>query len=192
MHSVPDSAENFPPSTSGRPPLPADTEGTEDPSPRRLARITGVALIILPLVALGLKMFSFGWLMVMLMFGPVLVMLVGYIVQIIISVQGFLSKRELFGAARQRATWSAWITLIGLLLLSLFVPDGGDNGYGSTVQVWLGAYGSSADAVHAATDTLTDVMTFLALAAWVVGFAWLVIEWIAALVRRGAARRLPS
>ncbi|NLB47342.1 MAG: hypothetical protein GX814_06340 [Microbacteriaceae bacterium] len=156
---------------------------------RQTILITGIALIVLPLVALGLKLFSFGWLMVMLMFGPVFVMIIGYVLQIVIATQGFLVRRDLFGSALRRATLASWISLIGIVLLGIFVPDGGDSGYGSTFQVWLGAYGENGDAVHASTDALGDVVTFIAMAAWIVGFVWLVAEWIAALVRRNRARK---
>jgi hypothetical protein len=64
------------------------------------------------------------------------------------------------------------------------MPDGGDAYFGSTFQVWLGAYGPNADAVHAATDGLNSVVATAAAALWLAAFAWLVVEWIVALVRR--------
>ena len=77
--------------------------------PSASARITGIALIVLPLVALLLKTFSFGWMMVFIIFGPIFVMAIGYVLQVIAAAQGFLSKKGLFDAARQkRATIAAW------------------------------------------------------------------------------------
>jgi len=154
---------------------------------RATSRLTGIALIVLPLVALGLKMFSFGWMMVFVIFGPIFVMLIGYILQIIIAAQGFLSAKAkpLFDRARaKRATIASWVSLIGIVLLGVFMPDGGDTGWGSTLQVWLGAYGENGDAVHNATDTLTTLLAFVCAFAWVAGWVWLVVEWVGAFAAR--------
>ena len=148
------------------------------------ARLTGIALIVLPLVALGLKMFSFGWMMVFVIFGPIFVMAICYVLQIVIAAQGFLSKKDLLGPAMKRATIAAWTSLIGFLVLGITMPDGGDTGWGSTLQVWLGAYGENGDAVHAATDTLTTVLAYVAGAAWAIGWAWLAVEWVGAHAQR--------
>ncbi|WP_053385355.1 hypothetical protein [Leucobacter celer] len=149
-----------------------------------LSTLTGVALIVVPLLAWALKSFSTGWMVVIIILGPILVLLAGYALQIVIAAQGFFSKRELFGAARLRATIAAWLTSLGVLVLGVFMPDGGDAYFGSTFQVWLGAYGPNADAVHAATDGLNSVVATAAAALWLAAFAWLVVEWIVALVRR--------
>ncbi|MBO1900929.1 hypothetical protein J4H92_03075 [Leucobacter weissii] len=161
------------------------------PSRTPAAVVTGVALIVLPLAALVLKGFSTGWLMLVIILGPILVLIAGYALQIVIAAQGFLSSRALFAsaAARSRATVAAWLTLVGVVLLGVFLTDGGDVGYGSTFQVWLGAYGPDADAVHAATDALNDTVALVAAVAWVGGFVWLVAEWARALAQRSRARR---
>ena len=79
--------------------------------PSASARITGIALIVLPLIALLLKTFSFGWMMVFIIFGPIFVMVIGYVLQVIAAAQGFLSKKGLFDAARlKRATIAAWVS----------------------------------------------------------------------------------
>jgi len=149
------------------------------------ARITGIALIVLPLIALLLKTFSFGWMMVFIIFGPIFVMAIGYVLQIIIAAQGFLSKKGLFDAARlRRATIAAWVSIAGALVLGVTMPDGGDTGWGSTLQVWLGVYGENGEAVHAVTDGLTTVLAYIAAVAWVVGWIWLMVEWIGAFAVR--------
>lgn len=149
------------------------------------ARITGIALIVLPLIALLLKTFSFGWMMVFIIFGPIFVMAIGYVLQVIIAAQGFLSKKCLFDAARlRRATIAAWVSIAGALVLGVTMPDGGDTGWGSTLQVWLGVYGENGEAVHAATDGLTTVLAYIAAVAWVVGWIWLMVEWIGAFAVR--------
>ncbi|RGE20088.1 hypothetical protein [Leucobacter sp. wl10] len=155
------------------------------PSSRNpLSVITGVALIVAPLVAWGLKLVSGGWMVFVIIFGPILVLLAAYALQIVIAAQGFLSKRELFGAARLRATLAAWLTSLCVLALGIFMPDGGDTDYGSTLQVWMGAYGPNSDAVHAATDDLTAIAALLSAVLWVGAFVWLFVEWVVALGRR--------
>ncbi|QBE49828.1 hypothetical protein [Leucobacter triazinivorans] len=154
-----------------------------------LSTLTGVALIVLPLLAWALKLFSFGWMMVFILFGPILLLIAGYVLQIVVAAQGFLSKRELFRAAKPRATVAAWVTSLGVLALGVFMPDGGDMDYGSTFQVWAGAYGPNSEAVHAATDALNSVVATGAALLWIAGFVWLLVEWIAALIRRRRAAR---
>ena len=92
--------------------------------PSASARITGIALIVLPLIALLLKTFSFGWMMVFIIFGPIFVMVIGYVLQVIAAAQGFLSKKGLFDAARlKRATIAAWVSLAGALVLGITMPE---------------------------------------------------------------------
>lgn len=166
-------------------------------SSRTTTIATGVLLLIAPLIAIALKLLSFGWMMVLIMMGPALLLIAGYVVQAVIAVQGFLSKRALFGGpgggvpvpARGRAAVAAWITSIGVMATAILTPDGSDSGYGSTLQLWLGSYGPDADAVHEATDTLNDTLFFIAAAVWVLGFVWQFVAWIMALVQRRRERR---
>ncbi len=150
----------------------------------RVDRITGIALIVLPLLGVGLKMLSFGWYSVFLLFGPIFVMAGGYVVQVVAAVQCFLVKRDLLGVSRVRARIAAWLTSVGIVVLGITMPDGGDMYFGSTLQVWLGAHGENAGSVHAATDALTAAIAWVAAIVWVGGFVWFLIEWIGAHARR--------
>lgn len=154
--------------------------------------IAGIALIVAPLIALGLKFFSFGWMMVMLMFGPVFVLLAGYIFQIVIAAQGYLMPRSpvRVTSVRRRAVTAAWLTSAGIMLLGIFMPDGGDSGYGSTLQVWLGAYsyGDGVDAMHAATDGLNDILALVAALLWLGGYVWMIVEWAIGIAQRRRLR----
>lgn len=161
--------------------------------------VIGIVLIVAPLIAWALKLLSLGWMIVFVMMGPIVLLLAGYVVQIVIAAQGFFSRKELFGTGKRRATIAAWATSIGAMLLGIFMPDGGDSGYGSTFQVWLGSYGPNAAEVHAATDALNDVLWLLIMAVWLGGFVWLFVEWIIGLAHRrrvkraaGAATPLPA
>lgn len=156
-------------------------------SPLRVA--TGVTLIAAPLIGAGLKMLSAGWTLVFIMFGPIVVLAAGYIVQVVIAAQGFLSKSNLFGNARGRATTAAWVTSTSFVLVGIFFPDGTDGGYGSTFQKWLGSYGPSAEAVHAATDSWSEWLAIGLTVIWVASYIWLFVEWVMALRRRKAKAR---
>lgn len=155
-----------------------------------LAITTAIALIIAPLIGWAFKFLSLGWMIVIILMGPIVLLVIGYVLQIVIAGQGFFSGKDLFGAARKRATIAAWVTSISVILLGIVMPDGGDMWWGSTLQMWLGAYGPNADAVHAATDGLSDVLAVIVVLVWLASFVWLVIEWIAALVRRSRSRKL--
>lgn len=162
------------------------------PARTPLSTATGLALILLPLIAVGLKCLSFGWMMVMVMFGPIFVLAIGYALQLVIASQAFLSRRAALqsAATRKRATVAAWLTSVGVVVFGVFMPDGGDSGYGSTFQVWLGAYSSpDAEAMHAATDALNQVIAWIAAVVWIGAFLWLVVEWVIGLVQRRRARR---
>lgn len=149
---------------------------------------TGITLVVTPLMGAALKMLTAGWTLVFLMFGPVVVLFAGYVVQIVIASQGFLASSDLFGVARPRATAAAWITSVAVVGVGVCFPDGTDAGYGSTFQKWLGAYGPNAQVVHAATDAWSDWVGIVFAAVWVISYIWLFVEWILALRVRKYAR----
>ena len=155
-------------------------------SPMQIA--TGITLIAAPLLGVAFKMLTAGWALVFLMFGPVIILVAGYVVQVVIASQGFLASSDLFGVARPRATAAAWITSVSVVAVGVFFPDGTDAAYGSTFQKWLGAYGPNAQVVHAATDAWSDWIGIVFAAAWVISYIWLFVEWILALRVRKSAR----
>lgn len=155
---------------------------TSSPPHRNLP--IAVVLILAPIVALLLKMVSFGWLLVLFLLGPVVVFAAGYVVQIVVAAQGFLSRNDLFGEARGRATIAAWVTSLGFLLLGLSLSDGGDSGSASTLQILLGVNGPNEAQIHATTDGITFALALVSAVAWLGGWVWLVIEWIGAQARR--------
>jgi len=152
------------------------------------AILTGIALIVLPFVGLGLKVVSFGWLLFFFLFGPIILFALGYALQVVIAITGFLSARGPVQstAVRGRATIAAWVTSLAWVAFCVFVQDGGDVDYGSTFQVWLGAYAD--DGVHAATDGLTLVVAALTGLIWFLAWVWLVVEWSIGLALRKRAR----
>ncbi len=148
---------------------------------------TGVVLIVAPLLGAGLKLISAGYTVFFLLYGPVVILAFGYVAQVFVAFQGFLSGSDLFGFSRVRATIAAWITSISVVATGLLFSDGTDAGYGSTLQKWLGSYGPNAQVVHDATDAWSDWLGIVAAGLWIVSYVWLLAEWIWARARRKAA-----
>lgn len=148
--------------------------------------IAGLALILAPIIAVVLKLGSIGWLMVIALWTLTVpaILLLGWALQIVIAATGFFGRRSCFAGASsaRRAIAAAWTTSVGALLLGLVLVDGGDTAWGSTLMYWTGT--ASDDAIGAISSTVT----WIALVPWLGGWVWLLVEWIAALVRRSRAR----
>ncbi|KAA9130716.1 hypothetical protein [Microbacterium caowuchunii] len=143
------------------------------------ALLTGVSLIVLPLVGAAFKILWPGWMLVIILFvSPVL--LIGYGLQVAIAASGFLSARAVLrdGERRRPALWAAWLTAIGVVVVGLFFGDGGDSSWGSAFMYIVGA--ESDDGVAA----VSSVLAWVGAIAWIGGWIWLVVEWIRALIRR--------
>ena len=149
------------------------------------ATLTGLALILLPIVALLVKLASLGW-MVFALFITAPLWLVGYGVQVAVAISGYFSARAVLreGPVATRALVYSWATSVAVVLVGLFLVDGGDTDeWGSTFMLWTGLASDSA------ASTVSTAVCNLALLVWVVCWVCLVTEWIAALVRRRRARR---
>lgn len=149
------------------------------PERSRAANVVGIVLIVAPLLALVVKLFSFGWLMVILLMLiiPIPLMVLGYGLQLVIAIGSLLRPS---GALRNapnvsRAVAAAWLTSIGVVLTALFVYDGGDQTAGSTFTLLLGM------ASDGQAEAISGVVTLVTGAAWVGGWVWLVVEWIIAI-----------
>ncbi len=73
---------------------------------------------------------------------------------------------------------AAWVTSIAVVLAAFFLVDGGDTTWGWTFMVMFGLDGDSG-----AGDVSTTLFEVTA-AGWLLGWVWLVVEWIVALVAR--------
>ncbi|MCR2784236.1 MULTISPECIES: hypothetical protein [unclassified Microbacterium] len=150
-----------------------------------IAVLTATALIVLPPIALVFKLGSAGWVMLALVITAPL-WLIGYGVQIAAAVNGYLTPRAVLRErpAALRGLIAAWATSIAVVLVGLFLVDGGDTGPGgSTFMLWTGQAGDRA------ASELSSGVSSLAAFVWIAGWLWLVVEWIAALVARRRATR---
>jgi len=112
---------------------------------------------------------------------PIPLMLAGYIVQIVLAIRGYLRAGGFVHTApnRARLVAAAWATTIGGVLTAFFTVDGGDHEWGSTFMLWTGL------ASNSAAGDVSTVLAWIAASAWVLGWVWLVVEWI--LARRSPA-----
>lgn len=163
------------------------TDSTTRPPADLATRWAGIALIAVPIIAVAVKLAWPGWLLVIILFvSPAL--LLGYALQVVVAATGFLSRRAVLrtSPARRRALIAAWLSAVGFLVGAFFLVDGGDQDWGSPFMYVIGS--ASDDAVADVSSAISTV----AGVAWLGGWLWLVIEWIAALVRRRAAQRSPA
>lgn len=147
---------------------------------RGAANAAGIALIVMPLLALLLKGAVFpGW-MIVILFWTSPLLLVGYALQVVISANGFLRARGVFrrSPGGRRALIAAWVTSVAVLGAAFFLVDGGDDGtYGSAFTELMGT--SSTSAGESLSTTFMLACAFVWIAAWL----WLVIEWIVQLIQ---------
>ncbi|MFD5213094.1 hypothetical protein [Microbacterium sp. NPDC058345] len=153
---------------------------------RTTATLAGLALIILPLLAVLLKLTVFpGWMMVLAIWSSPL-LLIGYAVQVVIAANALLRQRGVFQrtTARRRGVIAAWLTSAGVLAAAFFLVDGGDDGrFGSAFTVLIGRSSTGEG------ESLS--MSFFAVCAaiWLGAWLWLLVEWIVQLVRARSAQR---
>ncbi len=142
-----------------------------------------IALIVLPLVGLAIKVAWPGWMLLfVMMVSPVL--LIGYVMQIIIAITGFLTRRAVFrtSAGRTRALTAAWLTAVGIVVTAFFFVDGGDTEWGSAFMYTVGGASSSE------LGNVSSAVSYVFGIVWVGGWIWLLVEWIIALMARRRAK----
>ncbi|QMU96046.1 hypothetical protein FVO59_01660 [Microbacterium esteraromaticum] len=153
--------------------------------PGSAATLAGLALILFPLLGLAAKFVYPGWMLVIaIWYGWML--LPGYIVQIVVAATGLLRKDGVLRRARGawRTITAAWVTSIGILGVGFFLIDGGDDGRSESAMTVLFGMTDSPDAKDL---SMTFALVFGVL--WLVGWAYLVIEWIIQLVIARRARK---
>ena len=152
---------------------------------RTTATLAGLALIVLPFVALLVKFVVPGWMLVfMLLYSPVL--LIGWATQIVIAANGLLRARGVLrtGSAGLRPIIAAWLTSVAVVGVGFFLIDGGDDGNSGSAFTEL----ASTSSTSAGSD-LSMILCLVCAVVWAGAWLWLLIEWIAQLVLAGNARR---
>lgn len=146
----------------------------------------GIALILAPILALVVKAAVFpGWMLFFIVMASI-PLLLGYALQVVVAANGMLRTRGVFQTmpGRQRGILAAWITSIGILLVGIFLVDGGDDGtYGSAFTVLLGTSSTPGG------EQLSTLLMLASALLWIGGWLWLVVEWIVLLAQRRSAAR---
>lgn len=147
-----------------------------------------IALIVLPLVGLAIKLAWPGWMLFFVMM-VLPALLIGYVVQVIIAITGFLTRRAVFrtSAGRMRALTAAWLTSVGIVVTAFFFVDGGDTEWGSAFMYTVGGASSSE------LGNVSSAVSYVFGIVWIGGWVWLLVEWISALmVRRRASASITA
>src|SRR6218665_942308 len=107
--------------------------------------VVGLALIVMPLLAIVLKLAVYpGW-MVLILFISGIPLLLGYVIQVVIAATSMFRSKGVFNTVpgAMRGVVAAWITSISVLLSTFFLIDGGDSGEGGSAFTLLFTGGPS-------------------------------------------------
>jgi hypothetical protein len=159
----------------------ADELPVIDTSRNRSDVAAGLALLVIPLLTVGVKVIAPGWMLLIYIFGLVAFIPL-YVLVAVIAATGFLRKRPAFAfadAGRMRAKIAAWTHPTAFLLATAVLPDGGDSGdWGTPFSVLFGIP-NSADVVTVTSNLFWPLVVVSGIALVI-----LVVEWIRALVLR--------
>ena len=141
----------------------------------RGSTLTGLAIILLPVIALAVKFITPGWMLVILFYAGILLAAL-YVFLVVMAASGFFGRRAAFSFVANRRGRVAGIGHgVGVLLFMAAIPDGGDDGSWSSPIITV--FGLDTESFGATTEALTGVGLVVAVACYL----WFVIEWAIAL-----------
>ena len=142
---------------------------------------TGVAVIVLPIIALAVKFITPGWMLVILFYAGI-ILGAAYVFLVVMAATGFFGRRAAFAfVSPTRARIAGLGHGISVVAFMFFLVDGGDNDDWSSPFITV--LGLDRDAFADLTGGLAGVAFFLAIGFYV----WFIVEWAIAL---RAKRRL--
>lgn len=142
---------------------------------------TGVAIIVLPIIAIGVKLITPGWMLVILFYAGI-ILGAGYVFLVVMAASGFFGRRAAFAFVNPVRGRIAGLGYgVTLVLFMFFLVDGGDNDDWSSPFITV--FGLDREAYSDLTGGLAGVSFFVAIGCYV----WLIVEWGLAL---RAKRRL--
>lgn len=137
--------------------------------------LAGLAIILLPVIALAVKFITPGWMLVILFYAGILLGAL-YVFLVVMAASGFFGRRAAFSFVANRRGRVAGITHgLGVLLFMAAIPDGGDDGSWSSPIIAV--LGLDTESFGSATEALATVGFVVAVA----GYLWFLVEWILAL-----------
>jgi len=136
---------------------------------------TGVAVIVLPIIAIAVKFITPGWMLVIFFYAGILLG-AGYVFLVVMAASGFFGRRAAFAfVSPSRARIAGLGHGIALVLFTFFLVDGGDNDDWSSPFITV--LGLDRDAFSDVTGGLAGVAFFAAIGFYV----WFIVEWAIAL-----------
>ena len=140
---------------------------------RRSSVVTGIAIMALPLVALGVKFLNPGWLMLFLLYGGILIG-AAYVFLAVMASSGFFGKRAAFSFVDSRRGRIAGLGHgISLVLATFFLTDGGDSTWTSA---FISLFGLDLETWVDPSDAIASVLFIVAIGAYL----WFLVEWVIA------------
>ena len=137
---------------------------------RRVNVVTGIVLIVLPLLALGVKFIVPGVMMMFVQYGGILLAGV-YVLWTAMVASGFFGRRAAFSFIDdRRARVAGWVHGVSLVLVPFFLTDGTDAAWTSPFMKLFGVN---------ASDT-SDALAAGALTIAIGSYVWFFIEWVIA------------
>jgi hypothetical protein len=141
---------------------------------RRINVVAGIAIIVLPILALAVKFITPGWMLLILLYAGIFLG-AGYVLLVVMAASGFFGRRAAFSFVRSRRARIAGLGhSISVVLFMFFLVDGGDNGDWSSPFITV--FGLDRDAYSDLTGGLSAVSFFAAIGLYI----WFFIEWVIA------------
>ena len=135
----------------------------------------GVAIIVLPIIAILVKLITPGWMLVILFYAGI-ILGAGYVFLVVMAASGFFGPRAAFAFVNPlRGRIAGLGHGYSLVLFMFFLADGGDDGTWSSPFITVLRLDAAAAA--STTELFTVVFLFAALGCYV----WFVVEWVLAL-----------
>ena len=136
---------------------------------------TGVAIIVLPVIALAVKFIVPGWMILILLYAGILLG-AAYIFLVVMASTGFFGRRAAFAFVNPTRGRIAGLGYgVSVVAFMFFLVDGGDNDDWSSPFITV--LGLDRDAFSDLTDGLAGVSSFVAIGFYV----WFVVKWALAL-----------
>jgi hypothetical protein len=137
--------------------------------------ITGIAIIVLPVIAIAVKLITPGWMMVILFYAGI-ILGAGFVFLIVMAATGFFGRRAAFAFVSPiRGRIAGLGHGVGVVAFMFFLVDGGDNDDWSSPFITV--LGLDRDAFADLTGGLAAVALFLAIGCYI----WFIVEWALAL-----------
>ncbi len=136
--------------------------------------VTGLAIIVLPVIALAVKLITPGWMLFILFYAGILLGAL-YVLLVVMASSGFFGRRAAFSfVPAKRGRFAGLTHGVAVVLFMFFLIDGGDSDDWSSPFITV--FGFDRDAFSDLTSALCGVSLVIAVGAYL----WFFVEWVIA------------